>query len=138
MQNISSNCLMTRELQSIRKASGMEWPASTHHIPCMVHVIQHAIGAFMSSLGVKRCTKSWEAQERNQQFGENESTDIGKSQRLRKDGNARIKKVSAMRSGLAKRIEEVRISRYFESAETVHYIADSSCCIDDANSWSWK
>jgi len=48
----------------------------------MAHVIQLALGAFMSTQGVKGRTKSWEAHERNQQFGENESTDIGKGQRL--------------------------------------------------------
>jgi len=76
----------------------------------MAHVIQLALGAFMSSLGVKGHTKSWEAHERNQQFGENESIDIGKSQRLRKEGNARINKVSAMRPGLPKIIDKGRIS----------------------------
>jgi len=76
----------------------------------MAHVIQLALGAFMSSLGVNGRTKSWEAHERDQQFGENESIDIGKSQRLQKEGNARINKVSAMRPGLAKIIEKVRIS----------------------------
>jgi len=64
----------------------------------------------MSSLGVKGRIKSWEAHEHDQQFGENESIDIGKSQRLRKEGNARINKVSAMRPGLAKIIEKVCIS----------------------------
>jgi len=64
----------------------------------------------MSSLGVKGRTKSSEAHERDQQFGENESIDIGKSQRVRMEGNARINKVSAMRPGLAKIIEKVRIS----------------------------
>jgi hypothetical protein len=100
---------MTRELQSTLEASGIDWPALRNHIPCMAHVIQLALGAFMSSLGVKGLTKSWEAHERDQQFGENESIAIGKSQRLRKEGNARINKVSAMRSGLAKIIEKVRI-----------------------------
>jgi hypothetical protein len=64
----------------------------------------------MSSLGVNRHTKSWEAHERDQQFGENEGRDIGKSQRIRKEGNARINKVLAMRPGLAKIIEKVHIS----------------------------
>ena len=45
----------------------------------MVHVIQLALGALMSSLGVKGHTKSWEADECDQQLGENESVDIGKS-----------------------------------------------------------
>jgi len=76
----------------------------------MVHGIQLAVGAFMSSLSVKGRTKSWEAHERNQQFGENESIDVGKSQRLRNEGNVRINKVSAMRPGLAKIIEKVRIA----------------------------
>jgi hypothetical protein len=108
--NASSNYSMTRELQSILEASVIEWPALRNHIPCMAHVIQLALGAFMSSLGVKGRTKSWGGHERDQQFGENESIDIGKSQRLRKEGNARINKVSAMRPSLAKIIEKVRIS----------------------------
>jgi len=76
----------------------------------MAHVIQLALGAFMRSLGVKGHTKFWEAHERNQQFGENESRNIGKSQRLWKEGNARINKVSAMQHGVAKIIQKVCIS----------------------------
>jgi len=104
----------------------------------MAHLIQPALGAFMSSLGVKGHTKSWEAYERDQQFGENESTDIGKRQRLRKEGNATINKVSAMRPGLAKIIEKVRISTYYESAETTMHIAENACCINDADTWTSK
>jgi len=106
----SSNYSMTRELHSTLEASGIEWTALRNHIPCMAHVIQLAFGAFMSCLSVKGRTKSWEAHERDQQFGENGSIDIGKSQRLRKEGNARINMVSAMRPGLAKIIEKVHIS----------------------------
>jgi len=84
----------------------------------MAHVIQLALGPFMSSLSVKGRTKSWEAHERNQQFGENESTHIGKSQRLWNVGHARINKVSAMKPGLVKIIEKVSIWRIFESTET--------------------
>jgi len=76
----------------------------------MAHIIQLALGTFMNSLGVKGRTKSWEAHQHDQQFGENESIDIGKSQRLRKDGDARINIVSAMKPGLAMIIEKVRIS----------------------------
>jgi len=108
--NASSYYSMTRQLQSTLEASGIEWPALRNHIPYMVHVIQLALGAFMSSLGVKGRTNCWEAHECDQQFGENEGIDIGKSQRLRKEGNARINKVSAMRPGLAKIIGKVRIS----------------------------
>jgi len=101
---------MTGKLQSTLEASGIEWPALRNHIPCIAHVIQLALGAYMSSIGVKGRTKSWEAHERDQQFGENESIDIGKRQRRRKEGNARINKVSGMRPGLAKIIEKVCIS----------------------------
>jgi len=76
----------------------------------MAHVIQQAFGVFMSSLGVKGRTKPWEAHVRDQQFRENESIDIRKSQRLRKEGNARINKVAAMKRGLAKIIGKVCIS----------------------------
>ena len=108
--NASSNHSMTSEPQSTLEASGIEWPALTNHIPCMAHVIQLPSGAFMGSLGVKGRTKSWEPHEFDQKFEENQSIDVGKSQRLRKEGNARINKVSAMRPGLAKIIGKVRIS----------------------------
>jgi len=108
--NVSSNYSMTHELQSTFEASGIECPELRNHIPCMAHGIQLALGAFMSSLSVKGSTKSWEAEEHNQQFGENESIDIGKSQKLRKEGNDRINHVLAIRPGLAKTIEKVCIS----------------------------
>jgi hypothetical protein len=108
--NASSNYSMTCELQSTLEASEIEWPALRNHLPCRANVIQQALDAFMSSLGVNGCTKSWEAHERDRHFGDNERIDIGKSQRLRKEDNARINKVSAMRPGLAKVIEKVRIS----------------------------
>jgi len=136
--NASSHYSMTRELQSTLEASAIMWPAVRNHIPCMARVIQLALGAFMSSLGVKGHTKSWEAHERDQQFGENESIDIGKSQRRWKEGNATINKVSAMKQGLAKIIEKVRISWYFESPEIDLHIAENACCIDYAGTWSSK
>jgi len=125
---------MTRKWHTTLEASGTEWPALRNHIQCLAHVIQHALGAFMSSIGVKGCTKSWETHEHNQQFGENDSIDIGKSRRPRKEGNPRINKVSAMRQSLAKIIEKVHISRYFEYPETDLYIAVHACSIDDADS----
>jgi len=80
----------------------------------MVQVIQLGLGVFVRRLGVKGRTMSSEAHERDQQFGENASTHIGKSQSLRKEGHARINMVSAMKPGLAKIIEKVRNSRYSE------------------------
>jgi len=136
--NGSSNDSMTRELQSTLEASRMEWPALWDHLPCMAHIIQLALGAFMSSLGVKGRTKSWEVHEHDQQFGQNESIDIGKSQRLREEGNARINEVSAMRPGLTKIIKKVCISSYFESSEIELHIAEDACSIDYADTWLSK
>jgi hypothetical protein len=42
--NASSHYWMTRELQSTRQASRIEWPALRNHIPCMTHGIQLALG----------------------------------------------------------------------------------------------
>jgi len=135
--NASSNYSMTWELQSTLAASRLELPTMQNHIPCRAHVIQLGLDAFRSSFGVKGSSKSLEAHERDQQSGENESTDIRKSQRLRKKGNARINQVSAMKPGLAK-IDKVRICRIFASTETVLCIAANACGIDYADTWSSK
>ena len=129
---------MSWELQSTLEASGIEWPAMRYHIACMAHIIRLGVGAFMRTLGVKACTKSWEAHECDQQFGENESTVIGKSQRLRKEGNARIHKVPAMRPGLAKITEKVCIWRHFERPEADLHTAENTCCIDHSDTWWLK
>jgi len=129
---------MTVELQSTLEASGIEWSALWNHVPCMAHVTHLHLGAVMSSLGVEGRTKSWEADECNQEFGENESIDIGKSQRLWKEGNARIDKVLAMRPGLAELIEKVHISRNFETPETELHIAANAGCNDDPDTWPSK
>jgi hypothetical protein len=104
----------------------------------MAHVIVLALGGFMSSLHVKGRTKSWEAHECVQQFGENESIDIGQSQRLRNEGNPSMNMMSAIRPFIANIIEKVRISRYFESHETDLHIAENACCIYYSNTWSSK
>jgi len=135
---LSSKYSMTQELQSTLQHSGIEWPALSDHIPCIAHVTHLALGAFRSSLSVKGHTKCCEAHECDQQFGENESLDIGKSQRVRKEGSARISRVSAMRPGLAKIIENVSTSRSFESPETDLHNAENACCIKYAITWSSK
>ena len=96
----------------------------------MAWVIQLAVGVFMHSLGVKDYTKFSESHQPGQQCGENESIVIGKSQICRKDGNARINKVSAMRPGLPKINEKVCISRNVESPESDYHIAVNACWID--------
>jgi len=43
-----------------------------------------------------------------------------------------------MRPGLAKIIEKVCISTYYESAETDLHIAENACCTDYADAWTSK
>jgi len=84
------------------------------------------------------CTKSWAAHQCDEQFGENKSIDIGKSQRLWKEGHARINKVSAMKPGQAMVIEKVCISWYFESPEIDLRVAENACCTDHSDTLSLK
>ena len=49
-----------------------------------------------------------------------------------------MNEVSAMRPGLAKIIEKVCTSGYFESHETDFHIAEYACGIDHADTWSSK
>jgi len=84
----------------------------------------------MSSLGIQSHTKTWDAHVRNHQFGENNAIDTAQSERLQKQGNARINNVSAMRQGLAMIIEKVGISRNVECLETDLHRAGTACCID--------
>ena len=64
--------------------------------------------------------------------------DIWKSQRLRKEGNATIDKVSAMKPGMGKIIGKVGISWCFGSPEIDRHIADNACWIDYTDTWSSK
>ena len=136
--NASSNCFISHELQSTLQGSSIEWPALRNHIPCIAHSIQLTVGAFMFSLGVKCCTRCWEAHQCHLQFEENKSIDVGKSQRHRKEGNARINKISAMRPELAKRIEKVHNLWYFESSEIDCHLIVNACCSIYTDTWSSK
>jgi len=44
----------------------MEWPTFRNRIPSIALGIQLGFDAFMGILGVKGCTRSWEAGERDQ------------------------------------------------------------------------
>ena len=129
---------MTGELQSTLEAFESEYPALRNHLPCMGHFILLDVGAFMCSLGEKGRTKSSDAHDRDQKFGENQSIEIGKSERLSKKGNARNYKVSAMRPGFAKMIEKVRISRNFHCLETDVHLEQHACCIYNTDTGSSK
>jgi hypothetical protein len=110
MENASPNYLMTQEPQSTLQATKIECPALRNHLPCMAYVVALPGSACMSCLGVKDQAKFWEAHKCDQEFRENESIDIGKSQSLRNMGNSRPNNMFTMRRGLAKIIEKVRIS----------------------------
>jgi hypothetical protein len=116
--------------RSNNPASPIERPTASNYISSLMHVIQVALIVFMSSLGVTCHTKTWEAHKCDPAFGETHSTHIGKTQRRRKEGNARISNVSGIRPGLAKIIENASNSRYFDSTETDLHIAENACCIE--------
>jgi hypothetical protein len=136
--NAASNYSTTRHLQSTLEEPGIEWVEMRIHIPCMPHIIHLASCASRSSFSLNGHTKSWEAHKCNQQFGEIESTDIGKSQRLQKEGNARINNVSAMRLGQVMIIQKELNSRHFERPEHDHHIAENDSCSDYADTWLSK
>jgi hypothetical protein len=104
----------------------------------MAHIIQLALSAFISSLGVQGRNTSWEAHEPDQQFGWNETTVISKKQRLQKEGNARINKVSAMKPGFVKIVEKLCIWSNMESIDTDLCMAANACSIDYADTWLSK
>jgi len=93
---------------------------------------------FTSHLGVNGHGKFWDALACDEQFEENNSTDIGRSQRLGKEGNARFHQVSALRPDLAKIIEIVHISSNFETPETDLHISANDYCIANADTGSLK
>lgn len=106
--NATSNYAMARELQRSLKNMEVEWSAAQNHVPCMAHVIQLALSAFMQSLGVKGRSKSWEEGVRDTL---NENSNSGKG----KVGCARIKKIQDMQTGFSKIIEKVCVfdNNYF-------------------------
>jgi len=63
---------------------------------------------------------------------------MGNSQRLRKEGNAEMNKVLAMRPCLAKIIQKVGILRYVEYPENHLQLADNAFCIDYTDTCSSK
>jgi hypothetical protein len=62
---------MTRQLQLSFEEAGIDWSVAKNYIPCMAHVVQLCLGAFMASLGVKGREKSWEARQQDKNFDQN-------------------------------------------------------------------
>lgn len=50
---------MTKVLSEVLESDGVNWDSKVNHVPCMAHVIQLGLGAFMDSLKVKSREKSW-------------------------------------------------------------------------------
>ena len=101
--NASSNYAMVKELQRSLKAMEVDWSAAQNHIPCMAHVIQLALAAFMKSLGIQGRNRSWEDGVRDALTEEQG----GK----KKMGRCRIGKIEILKAGFNKIIEKVRARR---------------------------
>jgi hypothetical protein len=98
--NASSNYSMTNCLERLLENESTVWSAEQNHLPCMTHIIQLALGAFMDSLGVKVRHKSWEDTEREKIGGQ-------KSSGRNKGGGARVDKVVSLEPGFHKIVEKV-------------------------------
>ena len=101
--NASSNYAMVKELQRSLKAMEVDWSAAQNHIPCMAHVIQLALAAFMKSLGIQGRNRSWEDGVRDALTEEQG----GK----KKMGGCRIAKIEILKAEFNKIIEKVSARR---------------------------
>ena len=101
-ENASSNYLMTKFLERLLADCSLEWCASQNHMPCMTHVIQLTLGAFMDSLGVQGQGKSWEDTERDKIAGE-----FPRRRSKIKLGGARVERVNSLPAGFNKIVEKV-------------------------------
>lgn len=81
----------------------------SHYTPCVEHIVYLALCAFIRCLRVIGLQTSWEADDHDHQSGANVNIDIVESQNLRNEGNTRINKLSAIRPGMEKIVEKVRI-----------------------------
>lgn len=71
-------------------------------MPCMTHVIQLALGAFMDSLGVKGRAKSWEDTEREKMGNGDERSKGGRG-----TGGTRVERINLLSAGFNKIVEKV-------------------------------
>lgn len=92
--NASSNYVTSACLQDALAIVGVIWPAANNHMPCMAHVIQLSLGAFMKELKITGRESYYQEEERDQ---------------LKKDrqGNSRIQKFIDMPRGFKKIVEKV-------------------------------
>ena len=100
--NASFNYSMTKFLERLLVDCPSEWCASQNHMPCMTHVIQLTLGAFMDLLGVQGRGKSWEDTERDKIAGEFP----GRRSKI-KLGGARVERMNLLPAGFNKIVEKV-------------------------------
>ena len=81
----------------------VDWSAAQNHVPCMVHVIQLALAAFMKSLGIQGRNRSWEDSIRD--------ASTNKQGAKSKMGSFRIAKIGSLKVGFNKIIETVSSGR---------------------------
>lgn len=92
--NASSNFTTSDSLQAALKIVGVKWSAFNNHMPCMAHVIQLSLGAFMKELKITGRAKFYAEQAFRQ-----EETEQGKK--------SKIQKFLELPKGFAKIVEKV-------------------------------
>ena len=92
--NASSNYVTSACLQNALEIVGVTWPAANNHMPCIAHVIQLSLGAFMKELKITGRESYYQEEERDQ---------------LKKDkkGRSRIERFNDMPRGFKKIVEKV-------------------------------
>jgi hypothetical protein len=82
--NTSSNYKMAKTLEEDLTKAGRRWDSKAYHVPCMAHVIQLCLGAFMNTLEVQQHEKHWMEveQEKNQTEGEQQVKGLKMKKRL--------------------------------------------------------
>jgi len=135
--NAFSNYLMAHEPQLTLGAFGIHSPWFWNLIPSMEHVIQPAQGAFMTSLGVKRCTKSWEAWAQSPIWREWKCRHWEESKTLKR-GQCKNQSGVGHETRFSKDNWESMYFKIFWKSWNDLDIAESACSIDYADTWLTK
>lgn len=114
--NATSNATMAKMLQGVLQELGNDWEAAQNHVPCMAHVIQLSLNAFMNKLQVSQREKYFADTERNQH--QMEDADIGTQEGRRK--YSKLEKFAKMPWGFNKIIEKVGYSKSWMSFSNLY------------------
>ena len=119
--NMSSNFTMSAGIERAMAIMGHQWSSANNHMPCMAHVIQLALGAFMSKLQIAG-RESYYQEEQRDQLVEVEGLGPGGRGKM-----SRIERFKLMPKGFKKTIEKVSIAGYCaKSPLTVQFTRRSS------------